>query len=213
MIGLCREDTGGRLEIGLVGDQRRRALIGRHADIFEDERAEQEVLVAGIGIERAGRPDRRPAARAAAVNAPFAPPSILIAGCATAAEPSTERRKVTCAASSAAISRAYCATTGSVKVTWRPPDDGAASRTVATGGHAYRKARAIHRADVELRLEIFEVQREVEHVEILLCAGRWRRRSSRCRGRSRGRGRVVATACGEQRQPTGRERWHWRRCA
>ena len=61
-----------------------------------------------------------PAALAAAVNAPFASPEILIAGWATAAELSAVRRKVTCAISSAAISRAYWPTMGSlVKLTAR----------------------------------------------------------------------------------------------
>ncbi len=47
-----------------------------------------------------------PAARAAAVKAPLASPDMLMLGMAIAADPSAVRRKATCAASSAAISRA-----------------------------------------------------------------------------------------------------------
>ena len=64
MIGLDREDAGGGLEVGLVRDQRRGALVGGDADVLEDERAEQEVLVARVRVERlAGRSGRRPSRR------------------------------------------------------------------------------------------------------------------------------------------------------
>ena len=71
VIRLDREDAGGGLEIGLVGEQRRRALVGGDADILEDERAEQEVLVAAHRDRSVPcRAAISPAARAAAVNAP-----------------------------------------------------------------------------------------------------------------------------------------------
>ncbi len=63
-----------------------------------------------------------PAACATSEKAPVALAEMSIAGCATAvAAPSVERRKATCAASSAAISRAMRPMIGSAKLTCRPP--------------------------------------------------------------------------------------------
>jgi hypothetical protein len=89
MIGLGGEDARRGLDIGLVGDQRRRALVGADADILEDERAEQEAVVVRIRIEDPGRADYPGRTRMA-----------------TVALPSALRRKATCAISSNAISRA-----------------------------------------------------------------------------------------------------------
>ena len=52
MVGFCRKNAGGRIKIRLAADQRSRALVGSHADIFEDERPKQEILVVGVWVER-----------------------------------------------------------------------------------------------------------------------------------------------------------------
>ncbi|KEH14938.1 hypothetical protein GY15_02295 [Delftia sp. 670] len=71
MVGLGGQDAGGCLQIGLVGDQRRCALVGGDAHVLEDEGPQQEVLVTRIGIEgraRAHQPGRSRGHREGAVR-------------------------------------------------------------------------------------------------------------------------------------------------
>jgi hypothetical protein len=49
--GHVGQDARGGAEVGLVADQRRRPLVGGDADVLEDERAEQEVVLAGVDVE------------------------------------------------------------------------------------------------------------------------------------------------------------------
>ena len=61
VVGLDGEDAGRRLQVGLVGDQRCRALVGRDADVLEQVGREQEVVLVGerveglAGLDQAGR--------------------------------------------------------------------------------------------------------------------------------------------------------------
>ncbi len=42
VVGLGRQNAGGRFQVSLVLDQRRRALVGGHAHVFENEGTEQK---------------------------------------------------------------------------------------------------------------------------------------------------------------------------
>ena len=83
-----------------------------------------------------------------------------ISGRATFAAPSAERRKLTWAISSPAISSAYCRTAGRSKSTCRPPMT--APRLPLPVVSAVAQPVAEDGVRVELRLEILEVEREVQ---------------------------------------------------
>ena len=51
VVGLDGQDARGGVEVGLVADQRGGALEGGDADVLEDERAEQEVVLVGVDVE------------------------------------------------------------------------------------------------------------------------------------------------------------------
>ena len=57
VVRLGRQDAGRGLEVGLVGDQRCRALVRGDAHVLENERAEQESLVARVRVEGLARLD------------------------------------------------------------------------------------------------------------------------------------------------------------
>ena len=67
MVGLDREQTGSRLQDGLVGDQWRGALVGGHTDILEMNAARRKLVSLANASKRWLGPIK-PAARAATLN-------------------------------------------------------------------------------------------------------------------------------------------------
>jgi hypothetical protein len=63
MIGFDRENARRGLGERLVGKERRSALVGGDSNVFEDECAEEEILVAGVRVERLSGADQPGGAR------------------------------------------------------------------------------------------------------------------------------------------------------
>ena len=173
MIGLDCLNACGCSEVGLARgagcEERRRAVIRGYAYIFKDVRANQKFASLANG-SNAGP---IPAAAASVLNAV----SRSICGCATAVEPSADRRKATCLPSWIAVSTAYDATARLVNGTLRARLHSHCSlRVYAVNALQHRTGwvQRVSRADVctkrrevvEVSLEILEVQREVQDVGV-----------------------------------------------
>ncbi len=156
MVGLDGENPGSGFQVGFVADQRGRAFVRGDADVFEDEGGEQEIVLVLVRVERLVRPDQT-RARAAAVKLFL----MSIAGRDTAAPPKAVRRNFTCANSSPAISWANWRTVPYGTET-APRDRRSRRPGAGAGGEAVRESVAVDCVRIELRLQVFQVQREVQ---------------------------------------------------
>ena len=165
VIGLDRQDAGGRLEEGLVGDQRRRALVGGDADILEDEGAEQEDSRRCIGIERRAGADQAGGACRVREGAGRRRRNVD--------RRLRDRRRAERGAQELDVRALVVgdlagigAHAGSVNGTAPAPVAMTAPCVPVPVRIDGRQAGAVRRVIIELRFEIFEVQREVQNVGV-----------------------------------------------
>jgi len=169
VIRLGRQDAGRGLQKGFILDQRRGALVRGDADVFEDEGAEQEVFIAGIRIEghaRAHQAGRARGARERAIRIGAADVECRLRHCRSA------KRRAQEADVGDFILRDFFRILRHQRVLERHL---APSRDRALGAGAAdqtgRQANAEHGVRVELGFQVFQVEGEIEDVDI----GRLRR--------------------------------------
>ncbi len=163
MIGFDRKDAGGSFEERLVGNQRCRAFKGGYPHILENKGAEQEVLVIGIGIEGLAGADQSGRARGGRESA------VRIG--ADVDRRLGDRRSPECASKELDMGAFVGGDLRGILHHLRVAEGHLASTcdralSPGAGQDVRRQARAEEGKIIELRLEIFEVEGEVEDVGV-----------------------------------------------
>ena len=172
VIRLHRQNPRRRLQIRRRHQQRSRSVIRRHTHVFEHIRAHQKAgIVVAYGLNAA------PFGICAAVASVWKEVPRLIAGCATAEEPSAPISSRTCLPSSTATSVAYeahldgaewhCAATAHRACRAnrrRQRDYRCTGRRRGRIGHVDRRPES--RQVIKVGFQILQVQREVQNISV-----------------------------------------------